>query len=279
MGGLLASLFVIWAALVASAAAQDLDLLSRQINSGNSEQKRDALLVLRSLRTAEASRVAVPALHDGEEVVRATAAGSVVFLPPAEAASALTPLLADNSAFVRKEAAYALGEGGDPSSAPPLISLLSDKDLEVRAAAANALGRIGRPAAVDPLLSILRKSPAEESEFIRRSAARSIGQIAEFVYTGRIPLVIPQNYLPEQYKVIKPADKNVTAQFDGVGAVMLRVFQNDRESEDTRREAAFALGSLRYRPAEPVLSASLGTDDAALNEIAREALLKLKALE
>jgi HEAT repeat protein len=272
-------LFLVTVLFAAGTIGQDLGPVALQITAGNTEQKREALRQIRDLRSPDASRAALPALNDGDEIVRATAAGSVVFLPPAEAAAALLPLLGDRSPFVRKEAAYALGTVGDPSATPKLIGLLNDKDLEVRSAAAIALGRIGDAAAVVPLTAILQKKPTEDTEFLRRSAARSIGQIAEFVYTGRVPEVVPQNYLPERYKIISPVETDRTRQFAPAGNLLLKVFQNNSESDDTRREAAFALGALRYRPAEPQLTASLNSDDRALAEIAREALLKLKALE
>jgi HEAT repeat protein len=273
------SLFLFLGLLAVSTAAQDLGSLSQQIISGNTEQKRDALLRVRNLRSAEASRLAVPALGDADEIVRATAAASVVFLSPTEAAGALLPLLSDKSTFVRKEAAYAMGAVGDPSAVSALTGLLNDKDLEVRSAAANAMGRIGDPAATNALLSILQRSPNEDTEFVRRSAARSIGQIAEFALTGRHVELTPQNFLPERYKVILPVDYAKTARFPDAGALLLRVFQNKRESEDTRREAAFALGSLRYLPAKSALSAGLNSDDRVLVEICKEALLKLAAVE
>src|SRR6478672_10112051 len=81
-----------------------VESLRPSISGGNVEQKRDALLRLRNLHTVEASRAAVPALQDSNDMVRATAAGSVVFLPTSEAINVLLPLLKDKSPFVRKEA-------------------------------------------------------------------------------------------------------------------------------------------------------------------------------
>lgn len=225
--------------------------------------------------------MALPALRDGEEVVRATAAASVVFLPSSEAAGALLPLLGDKAAFVRKEAAYALGTVGDASATSALVSMLNDKDLEVRSAAARALGGIGDPAAISPLMSILRRSPGEDTEFIRRSVARSIGQIAQIVHTGVRGVVTPRNFLPPKYKDIRTVSTVQTAVplFDVAGRALLRVFQDKRESEDTRREAAFALGALRYGGAEPALAEASSSPDPYLAEICKEALLKLRSVE
>src|SRR5947209_12058691 len=92
--------------------SQDLGTLAEQLHSGSAEEKRTALMQLRSLRSEEASRVAVAGLKDKNPMVRATAASSVTFLTSAEAASALLPLLGDKDEFVRKEGAYALGVDG-----------------------------------------------------------------------------------------------------------------------------------------------------------------------
>src|SRR5688500_10181955 len=107
--------------------------LSERITKGSTEAKRSALAEIRNLRSERASRLAIPALTDREEIVRATAAGSVVFLPPADAASVLVPLLNDRAEFVRREAAFALGEAGDASATAPLLRLLErEKEIETR---------------------------------------------------------------------------------------------------------------------------------------------------
>src|SRR5262245_13884379 len=54
--------------------------LQRMIVNGSVEEKRTALFEIRNLRSAEASLIAVPALKDADELVRATAASSVVFI-------------------------------------------------------------------------------------------------------------------------------------------------------------------------------------------------------
>jgi hypothetical protein len=110
----------------------------------NVERKRDALLELRNYRTAAASRIAVAALKDSSEIVRATAAASAVFLPSDEAARHLLPLLADKKPFVRREAAYALGAVRSPNAINSLLQIAQkDKVAEVRNAAIIALGEIG----------------------------------------------------------------------------------------------------------------------------------------
>ena len=280
-----ASLCVIFLLFAISAAAQaDLSMLREKLDRGDTEAKREALFQVRNLRSAEASRLAVPALKDSNEIVRATAAGSVVFLPANEAAQALLPLLTDKAEMVRREAVYALGEAGDPSAAVALTTLLQrDKIIEVKGAAAVALGKIGDVGAVEPLNRILQDKPDETLEFLRRSAARSIGQIAQFIQTGRIDQLTPQNFLPEKFKRFdKPKYKNLSLQFPAFGPaipILIKVLQNKNESDDTRRGAAYALGAIGDASALPALQTGLGSTDPYLAEICKEALARIRLFD
>ena len=108
----------------------------------NVERKRDALLELRNYRTATASRIAVPALKDSSDIVRATAAASAVFLPSDEAARHLLPLLADKKPFVRREAAFALGAIGDVAAVPVLQVNLANADYYLAKICRESLRKI-----------------------------------------------------------------------------------------------------------------------------------------
>lgn len=251
------------------------------LSTGTTEAKREVLFQIRNLRSARASQLAVPALKDSNEIVRATAAGSVVFLPPSEAAQALLPLLTDKAEMVRREAAYALGEAGDPSAVTALITPLQrDKIIEVKGAAAVALGKIGDAGAVEPLSRILQDKPNEDREFLRRSAARSIGQIAQFIQTGKVEERTPQNFLPEKFKVFdKPKHPNLAANFPVFGPAtktLIKALQNSNESDDTRREAAFALSAIGDSSALPALQTGLNSPDPYLAEICKEAIAKIR---
>jgi HEAT repeat protein len=252
--------------------------------SGDAEQKRTALAEIRNLQTERASRLAVAALTDKNEIVRATAASSVVFLPKNDAAKALLPLLGDEMPFVRREAAFALGTVGDPAATGKLRQLLSgDRDLEVRAAAAAALGNIGDPSAIDDLVRVLNKRPTEDDEFIRRSAARAIGQIFELAATGSTATLTPQNFLPPKFKKLGSAESLAQlyqrTDVNSVVATLSRVLQNADEADDTRREAAFALGAVRQPASASVLRTYITGPDPYLAEISREALLKIEKPE
>lgn len=255
----------------------DVDERLRRELNGSTEQKRSALFEIRNIRSPAASLIAVPTLNDREEVVRATAAGSVVFLPRADAVRVLTPLLSDKADFVRREAATALGTVGDTSASAALVRLMrSDKVLEVRTAAAVALGMAGDGTVVDSLLKILQTKPREDDEFLRRSAARSIGQIAQRMASIEPQLVTPQNFLPEKFKDAGPENVPALPGFARAVPMLMDVLKNRGESDDTKREAAFALGAIGDSRAVTLLRSHAGSADPYLAEIVREALLTIE---
>lgn len=261
---------------------QRASFLQQKIAGGTTEEKRDALFEIRNIHTEQASRIAVPALKDRDEIVRATAASSVIFLPKEEAAAALVPLLNDRAVFVRREAAFALGTVDSTAATRPLIDLFQrDKDLEVRSAAAIALGKIGDVVAVEPLLTFLTRSrPTEDEEFLRRTAACSIGLIAQAVYSRRHRVVTSHDPVSEKYKDLgEPHGEDLTTQFPilkTASSALNKVLQDSREAIDTRREAAFSLGAIGDAGAVGILQAQRNSADPFLAEIAKEALLKIE---
>ncbi len=254
--------------------------LTEQIRSGHTEQKRNALFIIRNLESAEASRIAIPALRDSEVIVRATAAFSVVFLPADEAAQVLLPLLQDRAELVRREAAYALGKVGNPSAINPLLQILQrDKVLEVRGAAAVAVGQIGDVSAALALMRILRSRPREQEEFIRRSAAKSIGQMAQAAQFQKAETDAPKSLLPEKYKIFQYPRYDYLIEnhpvFIEASNVLIQALQNPSEFQDVKREAAYALGAIGAPAALPVLRANFNNPDYYLAEISREAIIKI----
>jgi HEAT repeat protein len=170
--------FLAFAALSISIYSQTTDFaeFARVLKTGTIEQKRNVLYELRNLSSEQASRIASIAITDSNEIVRATATHSILYLPSDESVSLLLPLLLEKFPFVRKEAAYALGKTKNKRATESLMKILvKDKDLEVRGAAAFALGMIGDLKAID----LLAESLKSKNIFVQRSAARSLGQIGE----------------------------------------------------------------------------------------------------
>ncbi|MGB7924063.1 MAG: HEAT repeat domain-containing protein, partial [Pyrinomonadaceae bacterium] len=137
-------------------------------------------------------------------------------------------------------------------------ALAGDKEAGVRGAAAVALGQIGDELSVVPLteslarripapglLNRLRRSKREENEFVRRAAARSLGQI-------RSRAAVP-----------------------ALTAALL----DERAGDDIRREAARSLGLIGDPAAIAALRAALTSPDPYLSRIAYEALIKIAPVE
>jgi HEAT repeat protein len=250
--------------------------------SGDIEQKRSALFEIRNLQTKQASRLAISALKDTDEIVRATAASSVVYLQPSDAVTVLRPLLNDRSEFVRRETAYALGKTGNQNAAGQLLNALkNEKSSEVLTAIVAALGELGNGGVLEYCVKLLEKSPKEEDEFLRRSAARSVGQVVRKINIGETRALTPQNFLPEKFKDIEPRKypNPGFAMFRDVVPVLVAVLSNIKESDDTRREAAFALGEIGDPSAIPLLRKGMSGSDPYLAEICKEALLKIEKPE
>jgi HEAT repeat protein len=261
-------------------SAQTLENLAGQIRSGSTEQKRSALFEIRNRQTEEASRIGLPALRDKDEIVRATAAFSVIYLPKDEAFNALLPNLQDKAEIVRRETAYALGKIQNSSAVNPLIQTFQkDKSVEVKNACVVALGEIGDASAIDFLTQILKQNPTSDNEFLRRSAARSAGQIAQIIQIRQSYTVTPESFLPEKFKFVTLEKyENLAARFPQFRAVvpaLVQILQRARESDDAKRETAFALGAIGDPAALPVLQANLSSKDYYLAEICRESIKKL----
>ena len=257
--------------------------LEQTIKSGSDEQKRDALFRIRNLKSEEASLLAIPALRDKSEIIRATAAFSVIFLSKEQALNVLLPLLNDKKELVRRETAYALGKVGNPNAVNPLLQIFQkDKIADVKNACVVALGEIGDVSVVDALTQILQNKPKKENtadEFLRRSAARSIGQIAQIIQTNKVKIITPEDYSPDKSnRIEKPKYPDLVETFPVFRAAiktLIAALQNRRESDDVKRETAFALGAIGDESAIVVLQANLNGEDYYLAEISKEALRKI----
>ncbi|HEV7746160.1 MAG TPA: HEAT repeat domain-containing protein [Pyrinomonadaceae bacterium] len=225
----------------------------QRLNSGEVEDRREALMRLRALQRPEASRVALSALNDPAPIVRATAAAAVLWLPSTESAASLVPLLNDKDEFVRQQAAYALGQTQSHNGIAPLIERLTDKKDSVRGAAAFALGQIGDATAVTSLAALLnpqagltptnkgQNTKREKNLFVLRAAAHSLGQIGN--------------------RAAVPA--------------LILALQDGLATGDLRREAASALGAIGDASAIPALRVAETAGDPYLAETAHQALRKI----
>jgi HEAT repeat protein len=237
----------------------EIEKQRQRLSSSETEERRDAVMHLGWMKRTDSSRIAANGLHDSAAIVRATAARAVLSLQPDEAAALLLPNLQDRDEFVRQETAYALGETKSRAAISALIALLGkEKKDGVRGAVVVALGQIGDESAVIPLSQLLsrrvpasgilnkvRRSKKDENEFVRRAAARSLGQIGS---RAALPALI---------------------------AVLL----DKRAPNDVRREAANSLGLIGDPEAGVALNNVLDERDPYLAQTAREAIVKLAKSE
>ncbi len=232
-------------------AQLEIEKQKQRLASPEVEDRRDALMQLRSLHQPEASRVALSALSDPSAIVRATAAESVLSLPASESVHSLIPLLSDKEEFVRQQVAYALGRTRSKTATAALVELLTDKKDSVRGAAAVALGQIADATAVIPLASILNpqagstskksKGKQEKNPFVLRAAVGSLGQIGN--------------------RAALPA--------------LIFMLQDEKAESDVRREAATALGAIGDAAALPALNSVLVSGDPYLSQAAQNAIRKI----
>jgi HEAT repeat protein len=254
----------------------EIDRFAAPIASGTAEEKREALYQLRVIGTAEASRIALPALNDLSPTIRAEAAATCAYLLPDKAGSAISPLLRDKHAFVRKEAAIALGRARALNSVDALLLVLEkDKQKDVRAAAAAALGWIGDSAALPGLTRSFARNKGAKNAFLRREAAGAIGRIAESTRGVPVAGTIPESFLPLKYKNSSSEDRidlSVSGSgFKQAAIVLASLLANSKEANEVRRNAAFALGAIGYAPAADAMRNCTFSDDLVLAETCREA--------
>jgi|SRR5215213_5705575 len=229
----------------------EIDKQQQRLSSSDQEERRDAVMKLGSMRSADASRAALPALKDTSAIVRATAAKAILSIGSAESVAVLTPLMNDKDEFVRRETAHALGLTRSPEATTTLIDrLLNDKEDGVRGAAAVALGEIADHAAIPALVSTLApelsapaksKRKREQNVFVLRAVAAALGRIRSRAGT----------------------------------AALVSVLKNEKLPDDVRREAARSLGLIADPAAADALKAATTASDPYLSQTAYEALQKL----
>jgi len=210
-----------------------------RLRSSNAEERCDAILRLRWIKTEESSRVAVAGLSDSSEIVRAAATHAILYLPPDEAASYLLPLLNDKFEIVRQEAAYALGQTQSRNAVQRLLTALTNKKENpgVRGASAVALGLIGDNQATSFLIQVLQDKK-NQNAFVQRSAARSLGQLKSI---EALPLLIS-------------------------------ILNDEKAEPDVRRESAWALGEIGNKSAAEALRKAVKSQDPYLSEEAHRSL-------
>jgi HEAT repeat protein len=220
---------------LAEAKRAEIARLASLLQSGDEEERRNAVHMLAAMRDPATTEALRAALEDKAERVRAAALAGLGHLQePALAPFIAIHLTKDKSPFVRKVAAYALGQLGGSEATPALVVGLRDKDMEVRGAAAVALSRTPDAAAIAPLIAALQ----DKSPFVRAHAAAALG------VNGRAAAqAVPS---------------------------LIKILTTD-EDHEARRQAAAALGHIGEPSALPALERAEHSSDPYLSQAAREA--------
>lgn len=220
---------------LAEAQRAEIARLTALLQSGDEEERRNAVHRLAAMRDPATTEALRTALDDKAERVRAAALAGLGHLQePALAPFIAIYLTKEKSPFVRKVAAYALGQTGGSEATAALIIGLRDKDMEVRGAAAVALSRTPDGAAIAPLIVALQ----DKSSFVRAHAAAALG------INGRAAA-----------QAVPP---------------LIKVLTTD-EDHEARRQAAEALGQIGEPSALPALERAEHSSDPYLSQAAREA--------
>jgi len=253
----------------------------------------------------------VSALSDEDEYVRKTAAESLGEIGSETAAKTLINKLNDKSHFVRLEAARSLGMIKVRKAATPLLFALGDENHFVRKEAANALGqlesgkvleqliyafksgdRLKRQGAVralgqtnldgiserisDRVFDFLDSALNDEDKFVRKEAAKALGNISESRSERAFESLI--NALDNEDSEVRRLAADSLEFFNSEEAVPQLI--NALKSEDAivRRSAAKSLGQIGSKKAlKPLIDVLNFDNDGCVREEAARALGKLKS--
>lgn len=146
------------------------------LQSGNVQEKWQAVRALRAAKNDEARAALVAALGDEEAIVRWEAAVSLARHMDSSVRESLTDALASDDPRCQAAAADAVGQAAHVGEMVPLLrGLLASPSAAVRQAAACALGRARDSSALPDLLSLVKDSSLTAA--VRHSAFEAIAQI------------------------------------------------------------------------------------------------------
>jgi len=224
---------------LAEAKRAEIARYTSLLQSGDEEERRDAVHKLGAMHDPATIAALRAALDDKAERVRAAALLGLGHLQePSLAPFIAIYLTKEKSPYVRKAAAYALGNIATSEATTALIIGLRDKDIEVRGAAAVSLSRMPDATAIEPLIAALR----DKSAFVRAHAATALG------VNGRAAA-----------QAVPPLIKLLTTD----------------EDHEARRQAATALGRIGEPSALPALDRAERSSDPYLSQAAREAISQI----
>jgi len=215
----------------------NIDDVIKQLNSKDSEERRQAASALGRTGNSKAIEPLIKALEDKDKDVRMHAAEALGSIRDQKAISALIKALEDKDKDVIRYAARALGEISlgieDKRAVEPLILLLKDTDDLVRRIAAISLGKTRDKRAVEPLIPLLK----DESGEVRAYTAEALGRIGDPKATDAlIPL------LEDEYGFARLCAVRALGGTGGTRAVEPLIKVLEDQDEDVRNAALKSLG-------------------------------------
>lgn len=230
-----------------------LDVLGRQLTSGEIESRRAAAVALGRIGDRAAVPALIAELEEGELQLLAPVAGALGRLGDQRAFEPLLARLGHPDPGVRQAIIGALNSIGHPDMASRIRTLLTDDNPNVRQSAAKIAGYFGYPDCAEALLA--RAADADE-----RVRAAALEHVAYLEHPGVVPLLIKagQDDTPRGRAAAAAALGHVS---DSRACDVLLQMLHDEDSW-VRYFAALSLGRQRDSRAVDALG-GLAADDVA----------------
>lgn len=153
---------------------ETLDDYVKMLASTDPEERLDAVVDMAHFyEEASLDHLGDILLHDGDEMVKISAAEEIGILANEKSITALTSALNDPHDDVREAVVEALGEISSARVIPSLEVALGDSNEDIREIAVDLLGEIGG----NDSIRALKNALDDESELVRESAAAYIFEI------------------------------------------------------------------------------------------------------
>ena len=209
-----------------------VDLLIEQLETGDSETRRSAVVALGRIGDKRAVESLSALLDEEDRDLRVSAASALARLGDARAFEPLLPLLADHDVAVRQAAVGALNSIGHPDMASWVRAMLDDPNPLLRESAVKIAGYFGYPECSDAVVA----KCADSVESVRAAAIE---------------------HLPF---------------FDDARAMQALASALDRDTPRARAAAAKALGSMTDEQAKRLLRSSARDADSWVRYFAATSL-------
>ena len=229
-----------------------VELLIEQLDAGDVETRRAAVLALARLGDRRASAPLARLLGADRDLVLAVAGALGAIGDPA-AFEALLPLLAHRDTAIRQAAIGALNSIGHPEMSSRVPALLASPDPLLRESALRIAGYFGYRDAVDGVIACC----ADAEEGVRRAA---VEQLPYFDDPRALPLVA--SALGGDTPKVRAAAAQALSHMEGEGARAALLAALRDEDTWVRYYAARSLGTLREAAALDALAEAARGDRA-----------------